>query len=303
MSTKLAIMAGLAVTFGATSYFAGNQYLDNQAKVRLNQIENGNALNAASLTPIVVTTAPLKFGEPISAETLKLVPWPKEALPEGTYATIEAALGNGERKAIKSIEANEPLLALKLTGEDGRAGLAGLIAEGMRAVTIGVDTVKGVGGFVQPGDRVDIVFTQRDRKSGEQTANIIMENVKVLSVDQQADSRSDGAKVAKSVTLETDAAGAQRLALSRDVGKLSLILRGAGDTASNGISSLSLTGGSAEEGEGMEGDGKDPDDSFLSFLTPKEEVKKRTSIKVVRGEDVKVQTVPIQQQIKAKPIQ
>lgn len=303
MSTKLAIMAGLAVTFGATSYFAGNQYLDSQAKARLNQIENGNALNAASLTPIVVTTAPLKFGEPISAETLKIVPWPREALPEGTYSTIEAALGNGERKAIKSIEANEPLMALKLTGEDGRAGLAGLIADGMRAVTIGVDTVKGVGGFVQPGDRVDIVFTQRDRKSGEQTANIIMENVKVLSVDQQADSRSDGAKVAKSVTLETDATGAQRLALSRDVGKLSLILRGAGDTASNGISALSLTGGSSEEGEGVEGEEQDGDDGFLSFLTPKEEVAKRTSIKVVRGEDVKVQTVPIQQQIKAQPIQ
>jgi pilus assembly protein CpaB len=296
-------MAGLAVTFGATSYFAGNQYLDSQAQARLNQIENGNALNAATLTSIVVSTAPLKFGEPITAENLKLVPWPKEALPEGTYSSIEDAIGNGERKAIKSIEANEPILTLKLTGEDGRAGLAGLIADGMRAVTIGVDTIKGVGGFVQPGDRVDIVFTQRDRKNGEQTANIIMENVKVLSVDQQADSRSDGAKVAKSVTLETDAKGAQRLALSRDVGKLSLILRGAGDTASIGASALSISGDSVEEGEGVEGEDQADNGNFLSFLSPKEEVVKKTAITVVRGEDVKVQTVPIQEHIKAKPVQ
>lgn len=303
MSTKLAIMAGLAVTFGATSYYAGNEYLDSQAKARLNQIENGNAINAAALTQIVVATQPMKFGEAVSAENLKLVSWPKDSLPEGTYTTIEAAIGNGERKAIKSIEANEPVLALKLTGEDGRAGLAGLIADGMRAVTIGVDTVKGVGGFVQPGDRVDIVFTQRDRKTGEQSANIIMENIKVLSVDQQADSRSDGAKVAKSVTLETNAEGAQRLALSRDVGKLSLILRAAGDEASIGASMLSMNGGrneNTEEGAGDSETDENGEDSFLSFLTPKEEVAKRTAIKIVRGENVKVQTVPIQEQIKAE---
>ena len=101
-----------------------------------------------------------------------------------------------------------------------------------------------------PGDRVDIVFTQRDRKTGVQTAKIIMETVKVLSVDQQAGSRSDGPKVAKTVTLETNSQGAQRLALASDVGRLSLLLRGAGDEETVGSSSISFSGnGFADRGE------------------------------------------------------
>jgi len=291
-------MAGLAITFGATSYYAGNEYLDSQAQARLNQIESGNAKAALDVTQIVVATRSFSFGEKISEEDLKLVSWPKDAMPNGVYNTIEAALGNGERKAIKSIEANEPLLAVKLTGEDGRAGLAGIIAEGMRAVTIPVDHVKGVGGFVMPGDRVDIVFTQRDRKTGEQTAKIIMETVKVLSVDQQAGSRSDGPKVAKTVTLETNSQGAQRLALASDVGRLSLLLRGAGDEETVGSSSISFSGkGFADRGEeGAEASAND-DSGILSFLGGNSKAS-QTTIKVVRGETVNEQVVPVLKQIK-----
>ncbi|MGB7287224.1 MAG: Flp pilus assembly protein CpaB [Salaquimonas sp.] len=299
MSGKLAIMAGLAITFGATSYYAGNEYLDSQAQARLNQIESGNAVNAAALTSIVVATKSFQFGESISAEDLKLVSWPKDAMPEGTYSTIEEAVGNGERKAIKSIEANEPVLSLKLTGENGRAGLAGIISEGMRAVTIPVDNVKGVGGFVQPGDRVDIVFTQRDRKTGEQTAKIIMEAIKVLSVDQQAGSRSDAPKVAKTVTLETNSDGAQQLALASDVGRLSLLLRGAGDELAGGTSSISFGGAGFDETDEVENE-QDPDNGILSFLTSKGKEPSQTVIKVVRGEDVHENVVPVQSQIKLK---
>ncbi len=303
-------MAGLAITFGATSYYAGNEYLDSQAQARLDQIESGNALSAASLTSVVVATRSLKFGETILADDLKLVPWPKDSMPEGTFNTVEAALGNGERKVIKSIEANEPLLAQKVTGQDGRAGLAGIISEGMRAVTIPVDTVRGVGGFVQPGDRVDIVFAQRDRKSGEQTAKIIMEAVKVLSVDQQAESRTESAKVAQTVTLETDTDGAQRLALASEVGNLSLLLRGAGDEASIDSSVISFSGASmlGNDGEGADDAEKQPDGGadkggILSFLTPKQEEAKETTIKVVRGEEVKEQIVPVLKQINTKTAQ
>lgn len=295
-------MAGLAVTFGATSYYAGNQYLDSQAQARLNQIESGNAITAASLTSVVVAAKPFRFGDRITAEDLKLVDWPKEALPEGAFNSIEDLLGEVERKAIKSIEVNEPVLNVKITGENGQAGLAGIIAEGMRAVTIPVDNVKGVGGFVQPGDRVDIVFTQRDRRSGQQTAKIIMEAVKVLSVDQQAGSRIDGPKVAKTVTLETTSDGAQKLALASDVGRLSLLLRGAGDETAAATGPISLEGDTYDPTEETESE-PDTDGGILSFLTSGDKKPSQTTIKVVRGDDVREAVVPVQEQINKKTAQ
>lgn len=308
MSGKLAIMAGLAVVFGTTSYYAGNEYLESQTQARLNQLEAGKQ-PGIELASIVVATQTLRFGQVLSDDHLKMVSWPADALPEGAFTSIEDAIANGERKVLKSIEANEPVLARKLTGENGRAGLAGIIADGMRAVTIPVDHVKGVGGFVMPGDRVDIIFTQRDRKTGEQSAKIIMEKVKVLSVDQDADTRGNGPKIAKTVTLETDTDGAKRLALAGDVGRLSLLLRGAGDEETVGTSDFSV-GGEAIADRGIEG-GDDPearkeekneDKGFLSFLTEKEAPREKT-IRIVRGEKVKEAVVPVQQQIEKQPVQ
>ena len=300
MSGKLAIMAGLAVVFGATSYYAGNQYLDSQAKARLNEIENSQA--SIEVAQVVVATDELRFGDTLAADKLKLVTWPKESMPEGAFTSVEEAVGEGQRKVLKAVAKNEPLLDVKLSGEDGRAGLSGIIAEGMRAVTIPVDTVKGVGGFVQPGDRVDIVFSQRDQRSGQQTAKIIMEKVKVLTVDQEADNVGSP-KVAKTVTLETDTEGAQRLALAAEVGRLSLLLRGVGDEASVEKSVVSF-GESPNRGEENADGAPDsaadqPNGNFLSFLN-----KEKTSrtIRVVRGDEVREATVPVLKQLKKQKI-
>lgn len=123
-----------------------------------------------------------------------------------------------------------------------------------------------------------------------------MEAVKVLSVDQQAGSRTDAPKVAKTVTLETDTAGAQQLALASDVGRLSLLLRGAGDKAS--ASTQKITLGGAPESNDAESENEDQaKGGLLSFLTPKEQVATETTIKVVRGDEVREAVVPIQKQI------
>lgn len=302
MSGKLAIMAGLAVVFGATSYYAGNEYLDSQTQARISQLEAGKQ-SGIELTSIVVATEALRFGQTISEEQLRLVSWPADTLPEGAFTSIEDVVANGERRAIKAMEINEPVLTVKVTGKDGRAGLAGIISKGMRAVTIPVDNVRGVGGFVMPGDRVDIVFSQRDRNTGENTAKIIMEKVKVLSVDQDADTRGNAPKVAKTVTLETNTEGAQKLALASDAGSLSLLLRSAGDEAATNTAAISLGGeGTSSRGEeGAEEPQGDPDKGFLSFLTP--EADKNKVIRVVRGENVKEAIVPVLREIKKQQIQ
>lgn len=279
VSGKLLIMAGLAVTFGGVSYVAGTQYLENQTQARLNELENNRqVVEQVELAKVVVATRELKFGETIDKEAIKVVDWPKDAFPQGAFAAVGEVIKDGDRRVITPMQPGEPILAAKVTGENSRAGLAGIIAEGKRAVTIPVDLVNGVGGFVQPGDRVDLILTKKDRESGDTSADVMMENVKVLSVDQEAGSRSSAAKVASSVTLETDTRGAQKIALAMNVGTISLLLRSAGDA-------------------GVAEDGKDEGGGFLSFLQSKPTTK---SVMVVEGKSIVSYTVSIEDMKKAE---
>jgi pilus assembly protein CpaB len=108
--------------------------------------------------------------------------------------------------------------------------LSALVKPGMKAVTIRVNDVEGVGGFVLPGDHVDAVLT-RQLEKGNATTQVVLQNTRVLAVDQTADERAAKATVAKSVTLEVDTVDAQKLWLASSVGSLSLLLRKAGETA------------------------------------------------------------------------
>lgn len=280
-------MAGLAVAFGAVSYFAGNSWLDSQAQARLSEIESTKS--TLEMASVVVAATQVRFGEQLTAENLKEIPWPADAVPEGAFRKITEITEKGERKAIKTIEPGEPLLAVKITGENGRAGLSGIISEGMRAVTIPVDLVNGVGGFVMPGDRVDIVLTRRDQNDGNQEAKIILENVKVLSIDQDADRTNESARVAKSVTLETNAPGAQKLALANSVGQLSLLLRSAGDENKSDTSTFSAD---VFDDAKPDGSAKPAEDNIFGFLNAKPK-KQYATISVVKREQVIQHTVPV----------
>ena len=291
MSTKLIIMAGLAVSFGGASYVAGNTYLETQTQARISEYENQQKpIQEINLAKIVVASEELKFGAELTPDNVKLVDWPTEAFPEGAFSSIEELSEEGTRRAVVAIQPGEPVIASKLTGKNGRAGLAGLIAEGKRAVTIPVDSVKGVGGFIQPGDHVDIILTREvltnDFQGEESVAKIMMENVKVLTVDQDAGSRSETARVASSVTLETDTQGAQKIALALNVGRLSLLLRSAGDSQSGAIGELST--------KNLDGVPQPEDNGVFSFLNQKPTTK---SIRVVAGDDVRDHTVKIEQPI------
>jgi pilus assembly protein CpaB len=95
-------------------------------------------------------------------------------------------------------------------------------------VSIRVNDVEGVGGFVLPGDRVDVVLTRQLEKRNA-TTEVVLQNARVLAVDQSADDRTSKAAVAKAVTLEVDTVGAQKIWLAASVGSLSLLLRKAGE--------------------------------------------------------------------------
>ena len=148
-------------------------------------------------------------------------------MPTGAFAKISDLMSAGRRVVLTAIEANEPILSSKITGPGQRATLSAMIADGMRAVTIRVNDVDGVAGFVLPGDRVDVALTRQADKNN--TNDVVLQNVKVLAIDQIADERTDKPSIARAVTLEVNSTDAQKLALASTVGTLSLMLRRAGE--------------------------------------------------------------------------
>jgi len=221
-------MIGFAVVFGVLAVFIAQVWLNNQADKRARSMESNQ--KPVAMQTIVVAAKPLRFGTELNAGMLRETPWPTASMPSGAFAKISDVIGQGRRVVLTPIEPNEPVLALKITGAGQRATLSALVKPGMKAVTIRVNDVEGVGGFVLPGDRVDVVLTRQIDK-GNASTEIVLQNTRVLAVDQTADDRAAKATVAKSVTLEVNTVNAQKLWLASSVGSLSLLLRKAGETA------------------------------------------------------------------------
>ena len=227
MRSSTIVMIGLAALFGLLAVFVAQSWLSNQAERMKTQEARPQQVPTQT---IVVATKPLRFGMQLQKEYLREIAWPKSALPNGAFDKIDAVLREGKRVVLAPIEVNEPVLAVKITGPGQRATLSALVAPGMKAVTIRVNDVEGVGGFVLPGDRVDVVMT-RQLDKGAASNEVVLQNARVLAIDQLADTRSDKPSIAKAVTLEVDTRDAQKVWLAASVGNLSLLLRKAGEVA------------------------------------------------------------------------
>jgi pilus assembly protein CpaB len=220
-------MIGFAVLFGLLAVFVAQAWLNSQNDARMRSLAAQQ--HPLAMQTIVVASKPLRFGNELNAQVLHEIPWSEDALPAGAFARIGDVLGSGKRVVLAAIEVNEPILSVKITGPGQRATLSAVLHDGMKAVTIRVNDVDGVAGFVLPGDRVDIALTRLDGKGGA-TTDVVLQNAQVLAIDQVADERVAAPSVAKSVTLEVDTLAAQKLGLAASLGSLSLMLRKAGDT-------------------------------------------------------------------------
>jgi pilus assembly protein CpaB len=220
-------MIAVAAVFGLLAVFVARSWLNAQAEARMKSLEALKAKPVAAQTVVVASRA-LRFGMELSPAVLREVPWPEEALPEGAIKSIQELL-TGKRVVLTAIEANEPILGSKITGPGQRATLSAILGDGRKAVTIRVNDVDGVAGFVLPGDRVDVMLSRQIEKNSA-INDVVLKNARVLAIDQLADDRTDKPSVAKAVTLEVDIAGAQKLSLASQIGTLSLALRKAGDS-------------------------------------------------------------------------
>ncbi|THK35406.1 Flp pilus assembly protein CpaB [Ensifer sp. MPMI2T] len=225
MRSSTIVSLAVAVLLAFVAVFATRTYLtDQQARLAA-----ANEPKSEQRT-LVVAAKPMRFGDRVRPENLKTIPWPSEQRPDGSFQTLDMVVGNDDapRYAMEAIDPGEPVLASKITGAGERATLSAALDQGMKAISIRVNDVLGVAGFVRPSDRVDVLLTRvvRQQNNSEQTyVDVLLQGVKVLAVDQTADERKDEPSVVKTVTFEVTTDEAQRLTLGSTIGTLSLALR------------------------------------------------------------------------------
>ncbi len=204
-------------------------YVNQQLGVR-EQVQVVTAPPAMALVRVVVAGRDLARGDLLRTDALREIEWPADAVPEGVFSSIGELLGDGgqERRARRSMVAGEPVLAAKVSGFGGRDTLGETLHLGQRAVSIRVNDVSGVAGFLLPGDRVDVMLTRQLGNGGgrkDLATDVILQNVVVLAIDQLTDEQREKPQVARTATVEVAPQDAQKLALAMQVGTLGLALR------------------------------------------------------------------------------
>ncbi len=178
---------------------------------------------AQSSSQVVVAAVDVELGTRLSPQMLTMAAWPSSALPPGAFADLAKLQDRVLRVGVLKGEA---VVERKLAPQGTQGGLAAVIAEGKRAMTVRVNDVVGVAGFALPGTYVDVmVNTQQGRGEDSHISKTVLEQVLVLAVAQEAGRDDTQPKVVSAVTLELTPPDAEKLDLARSVGTLSLVLR------------------------------------------------------------------------------
>ncbi len=199
------------------------------------------------LRQVAVAKVAIPIGTKIVAEQVMVVPFPKESAPDGAFDSPAKLVG---RVAVTNIAAREPITEPRLAPEGTAGGLSAVIPEGYRAMTVKVDDVVGISGFIMPGTLVDVVVTidPGDRGSANPISKIVLQNIKVLANGQNIDKPNSEreANSVKAVTLQVTPEQAEKLALASSEGKLQLVMRNSidqGDEQTKGVNKRELLDG------------------------------------------------------------
>lgn len=226
------IALGIALVLGLLAVFLANSYINTRERSQ----------EAAGTSKVAVAAVPLAYGVDITPDKVRFVEFPNSSIPPGSFRTMAQLAPQGKRRvALMPISINEPILASKISVEGQGASIASLLPEGMRAATVRVNAVSGVAGFVQPNDSVDVLITRKgiDGQSAQVT-DVLLQNVRVIAIDQRARNADGSPKVARTATLEVTPIDAQKLVLGEALGNLSLVLRKPGEANNPVVETVSL---------------------------------------------------------------
>jgi pilus assembly protein CpaB len=225
-----------ALVFGVLAAVSVSKYLSSAQAYTKN------------LTNVAVAKVAIPVGSKILAEQVAVVQFPKDSMPDGHFDTVEKLAG---RVVVVNIGAKEPITDSKLAPEGTAEGLSAVIPEGYRAMTVKVDDVVGISGFIMPGTLVDVVVViDPAEQAGMQNpiSKIVLQNIRVLAngtnIDKPENQRD--ANSVKAVTLQVTPEQAEKLALSATEGKLQLVMRNQidqGDEQTPGVNKRGLLSG------------------------------------------------------------
>lgn len=176
---------------------------------------------------VVVAASEISFGEKITADSVKTIGWPRESQPEGVFHDVDDVVG---KTANQKLVPGEAILISRTLGNASGSSLAALIEPNMRAVTVRVNDVIGVAGFLLPGNRVDVLAT-REIERNRALTRTLLQDVKVLAVDQSAASEKDAPVVVRAITLQVDPRQAELLVQATGEGTVQMVLRNPDDVA------------------------------------------------------------------------
>jgi pilus assembly protein CpaB len=270
------VLAG-ALVFGLLAAVSVNRYLSNAQAF------------SKDMTKVAVAKVAIPLGTKIVPEQVMMVQFPRESMPDGTFENADKLAG---RVAVVNIAAREPITDSRLAPEGTAGGLSAVIPEGYRAMTVKVDDVVGISGFIMPGTLVDVVvvITPEDASRGAgPISKIVLQNIKVLANGQNIDKPENQRDVnsVKAVTLQVTPEQAEKLALASSEGRLQLVMRNSidqGDAQTTGVNKRTLLGGEHATPA--------PDPGSLKSEQPKSEIKSRPVRRVVVEPEVKKVAAP-----------
>jgi len=227
--SRLLMIGGLALAVGLLVSFA--VYNKMRANAGMNDSARG--------VQVVVASGDIEVGAKLKSSDVHLIAVPQPAIPPGAFTSVAKVLGRG---AILPISKGDFILPGKLAAVDAGAGLPSMIPPGMRAVSVRVNDVVSVAGFVQPGTRVDVLATGNQGNGNDRQTITVLQNVAVIAVGGSLLERlAAGEQAAPVITLLVSPDDAQRLALASQEGRIQLALRNPLDTKKEGIGATRIS--------------------------------------------------------------
>ncbi len=214
---KILITLTLAIISGSVAGYSALRYLQERplSLVAAEPKDEGRQ--------VAIAATELSVGAIVREENVRMVLWPSDAVPEGYATSAAEVIGRG---VITQVRVNEPFLESKLAELGSGGGLPITIPPGMRAVSVRVDDVIGVAGFVVPSTRVDLLVTLTPSGSDDTTSRVFLQNVNAVAAGQQIQKDEDGAPMIVTViTLLVTPEDAERLVLAGSQGRIQMALR------------------------------------------------------------------------------
>ncbi len=213
MNSRTLMLIALSVLFGLGAAWMANNWLTARLETTAD----------ANMESVVVAAVEIPFGQMVEPQQVKVVAMPKGTAPADSFNSVEKVTG---RIATFSILPGDVLRGARLAEHLGGSTLASLIEPNKRAISVRVDDVVGVGGFLLPGNRVDVLVAKQQGGNGQEArAETILYDLRVLAVDQTASTDKTQPVVVRAVTLEMTPEEAEKLVKAQTEGRLQLALR------------------------------------------------------------------------------